>query len=250
MSTRRQFPLIATVVCAVLAGGLTANVARAQCSHAGGHHHHSGFAPGLLQQQLQQQHLLLQQQQQLLQQVQQQQQLQTAKLKRQMRELAKEGPEAIKAALKNPDADMRLVAALVAGKTTPALTDDLIPLLTDDNALVRQAARRSLVSLSTKRDGKPTGLRGVDFGPVANANAAAQKTAARKWTAWFVRQQKPKDNLKTIPFRDLALNDLLKRPQKPKDDVPAGTAKATARSPAPAKDALVAPVAVNQKTRP
>ena len=217
MSPRWQSPLLVTALCAVLAGGLSANTAQAQCSHAGGVH--SRYSPGLLQQQ----QLLLQQQQLLLQ---QQQLLQTARLDKQMRDLAKEGPEAIKAALKGPNADMRLIAALTVGKYGPALTDDLIERLTDDNALVRQAARRGLVSLSTKRDGKPSGGRGVDFGPAVDAKSAMQKSAARKWSTWFARQQKRKDDLKAI------------------------AAKPPARPPAPVQDAPLAPVAVNQKTRP
>jgi hypothetical protein len=219
MSARWQSPILAAALCAVLVGGPSANSARAQCSHASGVS--SRFSPGLLQQQQ-----LLLQQQQLFQQVQQQQLLQTARLDKQMRDLAKEGPEAIKAALKGPNADMRLIAALTVGKYGPALTDDLIERLTDDNALVRQAARRGLVSLSTKRDGKPTGGRGVDFGPAVDAKSAAQKSAARKWSTWFARQQKRQDDLKAV------------------------AAKTAARSPTPAKDAPLAPVAVNQKTRP
>jgi hypothetical protein len=78
-------------------------------------------------------------------------------------------------------------------KYGPALTDDLIERLADDNTVVRQAARRALVSLSTSRDGKRTKGRSVDFGPAVNANHKAQDAAARKWHDWFERQRKSKD---------------------------------------------------------
>ncbi len=192
MFARWQALLIISVVCAALAGGPFANVARAQCGRGGG----SGprLSPGLLQQQVLQQQLLLQQ-------VQQQQLLQTAQLDRQMRDLADQGPEAIKAALKDPQAKKRWMAALVVGKYGPALTDELIELLTDDNSFVRQAARKSLVRLSTTagtRQGKPSTRRSVDFGPAANANRAAQKVAARKWRTWFEKQQAKADTLKPV----------------------------------------------------
>jgi HEAT repeat protein len=149
----------------------------------------------LLQQSLLQQRQLLQQQQlqlQILQQVQQQQLLQTARLKRQMRELADKGPEALKAALNDPNAELRLIAALAIGKYGPALTDDLIERLTDENASVRQAARRSLVRLNTS-----AGRRNVDFGPAEGANRVAQKSSARQWHTWFEQQQAKAANLKT-----------------------------------------------------
>lgn len=195
MSARWQTPLLLSALCVVIAGGPSATVARAQCSHGGGRN--PGVSQGLIAQQLLQRQQLMQQQL-LLQQVQRQQLLQTAKLERRMRELAKEGPEAIRTALKDPKAEMRWIAALAAVKHGPALTDDLIERLNDENAFVRQAARRSLVSLSTQRDGKPAKGRSVDFGPAVNANRAAQNIAARKWRTWFERQQKSKSDLKTV----------------------------------------------------
>jgi hypothetical protein len=107
-----------------------------------------------------------------------------------MRDLSKEGPDAIKAALNSPNPETRLTAVLTINKYGPALTDELIERLTDDNAPVRQAARRGLVKFSTVRDGKLNMARGVDFGPDANANHSAQEKAVQKWVAWFERQQK------------------------------------------------------------
>lgn len=188
MSAPWRSHLLLTTLCAALAGGPSASVARAQCSHGGG----SGprFSQGLIAQQMrQQQHLM--QQQLLLQQVQQQQLLQTAQLNRQMRDLADKGPEALKAALRDPKPEMRLLAALTVGKHGPALTAELIELLTDDNASVRQAARRSLIHLNTS-----AGRRNVDFGPAEGSNRVAQKGAARKWRTWFERQQAKAANVK------------------------------------------------------
>ena len=88
------------------------------------------------------------QQQLMLQQLQQQQLMQTAQLERQMRKLVRQGPEAIKTALRDPQAEVRLVAVLVVGKQGPALIDELIERLTDDQSVVRQAARNGLVRLN------------------------------------------------------------------------------------------------------
>ncbi len=211
MSARRQSPLLLAALSALLAVGLSANASRAQCSRGGGFGPGmspgmgGGFNPrmqqGLIAQQLTQQQQQLMQQQ-LLQQIQQQQQqqqlLQMAKLTQQMRDLAKEGPDAIKSALKSPNPETRLIAVLTISKYGHDLTDELIERLTDENVSVRQAARRGLVKLSTMRDGKTNQVRGVDFGPVANAKRSAQETAARKWRDWFERQQKREDDSKAI----------------------------------------------------
>jgi len=219
MSASWQSPLILTALSAVLAVGPSVNIARAQCNHGGSS---GGFGPsmaqGLIAQQLMQQQQLLMQQQ-LLQQIQQRQQLQTAKLDQQMRELAKEGPDAIKTALKSPNPQVRLTAVLTIDKHGPALTDELIERLTDDNTSVNQAARRALMKLSTVRKGKPNKARSVDFGPVANAKRSAQQTAARKWRTWFDRLQKREADSKTVadkpaknsPLTPVAVEDKIDR---------------------------------------
>jgi hypothetical protein len=193
MFPRWQTLVKVPALCALVAGGFSSNGLQAQCCHGG---MRPGLSPGLIAQQLLQTQQLLQQQQLLLQ-VQQQQLLQTARLNRQIDELAKQGPEAIKSALKDPKPEMRFIAALAAAKNGPGLEKELVERLTDDNASVRQAARRGLVTLSTVRDGKPNRRRSVDFGPTPTANRTAQKTAARKWSDWLDRQQKRKDELKT-----------------------------------------------------
>jgi hypothetical protein len=217
MSARRPSLLLLTAFFAAVAASFSANVARAQCNHGGGGFSprggggfNPGMAQGLIAQQVMQQQLLQQvQQQQLLQQVRQQQQLaQMAKITRQMRELAKEGPEAIKAALQSPNPEMRLIAVLTINKHGPDLTDDLIERLTDENASVRQAARRGLVNLSTVRDGKRNQKRSVDFGPAANANRSVQETAVRKWRAWFERQQQREAGSKSIAAKPAERPDI------------------------------------------
>jgi hypothetical protein len=144
-----------------------------------------GLSPGLVQQQQQllQQQMLQQQQLLMVQrQVQQQQLLQTAKMDKDMRELADKGPDALKTALRDPKPEMRLLAALTVGKHGPDLSDELIELLTDEVAAVRQAARRSLVKINNS-----AGRRSVDFGPAEGANKIAQKASAKKWRTWFDR---------------------------------------------------------------
>jgi hypothetical protein len=182
MSVRWQSPLLLSLFCAVVAGGPLIPSAHAQCNHGGGMMPRlSGmFSP---QQMLQQQ--MLQQQQMLLlqQQMQQQQQLQlTAKRDKDMRDLSDKGPDALRAALSDPKPEMRLLAAQAVGKYGPDLTNELIDLLTDDVAAVRQAARRSLVKINNS-----AGRRSVDFGPAEGANKIAQKASAKKWRTWFDR---------------------------------------------------------------
>ena len=209
MSASWQSSLILTVLSTVLAVGPSVNIAFAQCNHGSGGGFSPGMSPGfgggfnprvaqglIAQQLMQQQQLVMQQQ--LLQQVQQQQQLQTAKLDQQMRELAKEGPDAIKSALQSLNPQVRLTAVLTIDKYGPALKDELVERLTDDNTSVGQAARRALVKLSSVRNGKPNKARSVDFGPVANAKRTAQETAARKWRAWFDRLQKRETDATTV----------------------------------------------------
>jgi HEAT repeat protein len=198
---RRLFVSLSTI-CALTAFGPWASTASAQCAHGGGMG--PRMSPGLIGQQMVAQQQMLQQQL-LLQQIQQQQQLQTIKLDRQIRELVKEGPGAIDAALKDPNPEMRLIAVLTIGKTNDvSRLNDLLARLTDDADPVRQAARSALISLSTTRDGKPDKRRAVDFGPAVNASRTARQTAARKWLAWFERQKKNDENLKTIVAKPVA----------------------------------------------
>jgi hypothetical protein len=191
MSRRRQSALLTLALFAALSGGPLASTARAQCARGGSPG--SLASPGGSRQQLQQLQLLQQlQQQQQLQQLQllQQQRQARADLERQVRELLDQGPEAIRTALQDPNPEMRFVAARAAGRSDPSLATDLIERVTDENSLVRQAVRNSLVRLSTAvkdAGGKPVAQRRIDFGPTQQANRAAQKIAADKWRTWFTQ---------------------------------------------------------------
>ncbi len=220
MSGSGRFRVFLSTLCATVALDAWANVVSAQCAHGGGMG--SRMSPGLAGQQMMLQRQLMQQQQ-LMQQVQLQQQLQTVQLDRQVRDLVKDGPGAIEAALKDPNPETRLTAVLALVKNDPSRLEDLLARLTDDADIVRQAARRALISLSTTRDGKANKRRSVDFGPASNASHTAQRTAVRKWQSWFERQKKNEEALKTIAAK----------PVKP-----------VARPAAPPKDLLVAPAVV------
>jgi hypothetical protein len=113
----------------------------------------------------------------------------------------------LRAALRSRKASRRFVAAYVVGDRRLMWTKELITRLTDRVPAVRQAARRSLVILSflalnpeeaaliasptPSRPLKPLSalVQAVDFGPLPQANRKAQKTAAKKWTAWWAERQ-------------------------------------------------------------
>lgn len=201
MFLRGQRLLNVSMVCALAAGASAANLAQGQCCcrHGGGMGMGGSMANPAVLQMLMQQFLQQQRLLQHVQQIQQQKMLQAKILQAEVRKLAGQGPAALKAALKAPQAEKRWAAALVVGEHGPALTDDLIALLTDDNAFVRQAARRGLVRLSItmgKRERKSGKGRRVDFGPAPGSNRVAQRRAARKWRSWFELQQKTVVNLK------------------------------------------------------
>lgn len=181
----------AVILCAAVSAGLVLCAgARAQCRQGGGSGGGGGGrggpgGPGVNG------GLALFQQQQLQQLVARQQALQIQELNLQVRKLAKDDPSAVEEALQSPSAATRWAAARVVALKSLPLQDRLIELLTDPDYLVRQAARQGLVRLSARaQDSKkkrPTG-RGVDFGPVPNASSAARTAAARKWRAWWKRQ--------------------------------------------------------------
>lgn len=195
MSVREWVGLSARILGVVLVFATGTGLAHAQCCHGGGGGAHFG-SPGMggsadprMLQALVAQNMM---QQQLVMQQVQQQMLQKKQLDDLTRELTGKGPDDIKKALRDPRVEMRWLASLVVGEKGLPLSRELMELLTDDNAHVRQAARRSLVSLSKiaqKNSGelKKTvrNPRGVDFGPLAEGNRAAQKIAVRKWGEWF-----------------------------------------------------------------
>jgi hypothetical protein len=63
----------------------------------------------------------------------------------------------------------------VAGGRSLELAETLIELLNDDEEIVRDAARRSLIRLS----------QGKDFGPRADASEMDRKKSMQQWRDWL-----------------------------------------------------------------
>jgi len=94
------------------------------------------------------------------------------------RRLAQLRLPALKDKLKDDRLEVRALAAKVSVERGQRWGGELIELLNDDEPRVRQAARQALVRLS----------RGQDFGPEANATAAQQAEAVRRWRTWWTAQ--------------------------------------------------------------
>lgn len=111
-----------------------------------------------------------------------------------LREVAKEGAEAVRTKLKDPQPLTRWIAATIAGKKRMRLEAELIRLLMDPSPVVRQAARASLVRLS----------RGNDFGPPPRATAKQAASSARAWQWWYGQQDPPAASPGNPPAAQLA----------------------------------------------
>jgi hypothetical protein len=121
-----------------------------------------------------------------------------ANFQRTINQLATQGESSVREAMKDDDILTRLSAAYVAGEKKLPLQVNLIELLTDKADAVRQMARLSLIKQSitappqaknktsqTAKKGNQPACRGIDFGPLPNANRAAQVKAARQWREWW-----------------------------------------------------------------
>ena len=86
----------------------------------------------------------------------------------------------VKDKLKDERAEVRSAAARVAGAKGFRLGSELIDMLGDDEAAVRDAAHQALVQLA----------RGADFGPSSAASREDREQAARKWREWWDKQGK------------------------------------------------------------
>ena len=75
---------------------------------------------------------------------------------------------------------MRAATARVIASKAPKLGGELIDLLGDENAGVREAAHAALVKLS----------KGTDHGPAKNATTEERDEAVKKWRAWWDKQEK------------------------------------------------------------
>lgn len=94
-----------------------------------------------------------------------------------VRHLYRQKPKVLQGHLKSKRAEVRAVAAYIAGVRNLVYVRELIALLDDDSSMVRQAARGSLVRLS----------RGHDFGPLPTASDSQRSEAIRNWEKWWQR---------------------------------------------------------------
>jgi hypothetical protein len=92
--------------------------------------------------------------------------------------LARQGLKLVKEELRDESPELRAAAARAAGLKGLRLGEDLIDLLSDSEARVRQAAHQALVRLS----------RGSDFGPEPDAGEKDRAAAVAKWRAWWKQQ--------------------------------------------------------------
>ncbi len=88
---------------------------------------------------------------------------------------------AFKEKLKDRQFEMRAASARVIGIKNYRLGVELIDLLEDENADVRDAAHKSLVRLA---GGK------TDFGPEASSDTSARTDAVKQWRAWWATQKR------------------------------------------------------------
>jgi hypothetical protein len=88
--------------------------------------------------------------------------------------------EALAEKMKDKLAEMRAAAARVGGTTAFRLGNELIGLLEDASAEVRDAAHDSLVRLA---GGK------TDFGPSSKSDGPARSEAVKKWRDWWASQK-------------------------------------------------------------
>jgi hypothetical protein len=93
-------------------------------------------------------------------------------------EWASEGKDSIAKKFRDPDPFIRWVAVHTAGKRWMPLEKELIELLADKDAAVRDAARHTLVRLS----------RGNDFGPLLKATPGQMEHAQNQWNQWLAYQ--------------------------------------------------------------
>jgi hypothetical protein len=97
-----------------------------------------------------------------------------------VRYLGRQSGAVLKKSLGDERAEVRAAAARVYGVKGYKVPDHIIPLLTDGDAAVRQAARQTLVQLS----------KGQDFGPQPDASFGEIAEAQQMWRVWWEKQKK------------------------------------------------------------
>jgi hypothetical protein len=94
------------------------------------------------------------------------------------RQLSKLSETALQKQLSDDHVEVRSMAAYVIGHRGLHLESALIDLLEDENAGVRQSARRALVKLA----------HGEDFGPRPNSDENERHEAKRQWRDWLAKK--------------------------------------------------------------
>jgi hypothetical protein len=94
------------------------------------------------------------------------------------RQLSALSANELKEKLKEDRAEVRAAAVRVVGSKGLHLERELIPLLDDEEAVVRRQARQALITLS----------KGQDFGPKDDATDAQRAEAQAKWRGWLAKQ--------------------------------------------------------------
>jgi hypothetical protein len=97
-----------------------------------------------------------------------------------IKHLTRQKPDVVKAHLTHERAEVRAAAVQVTGSRGLRFGQQLINLLDDADAEVRQSARRALTQLS----------RGLDYGPERGASSGERSEALRRWQAWWDRTAK------------------------------------------------------------
>ena len=93
--------------------------------------------------------------------------------------LARLTPEELKAKLKEDKAEVRLAAVRLMGRKPQKWGMELISMLDDENAPVRDEAHKALVQLNN----------GKDLGPAAGADTKERATAVAKWKEWWQKEK-------------------------------------------------------------
>ncbi len=96
------------------------------------------------------------------------------------RHLGRQKADDVKEKLKDEQPEVRKAATRVVSAKVPGLAGDVIDLLTDDEADVRQAAREALVKLG----------KGEDYGPDEKATKEQREEAQAKWREWWKKQKR------------------------------------------------------------
>lgn len=91
------------------------------------------------------------------------------------------------AALDRGDPKIKAAAMLIAHKYQDKYLNELIERVTDDDIIVNQCARHSLIQISNLYVG---GRNYVDFGPMINHHSTTKNSVSTLWKVWFEQAKK------------------------------------------------------------